>query len=206
MFFLYGTGSNGKSVLLNVLREIAGCYGLTFEAEGLMQTKHEPHPEMFAKLVGKRMAVSNELPQNGRWHEARVKALTGSDKISARFMKKDSFEFTPSHTHLVSANFRPRLSGDDAAMARRMVLVPFEAKFEGAAKDPLLPEKLRAEYPGILQWVIDGAGKWHADGLGIPEKTSAASAEYVEDMNDLQSWLDECCTVAPNVQTPSSIL
>lgn len=206
MFFLYGTGSNGKSVLLNVLREIAGCYGLTFEAEGLMQTKHEPHPEMFAKLVGKRMAVSNELPQNGRWHEARVKALTGSDKISARFMKKDSFEFTPSHTHLVSANFRPRLSGDDAAMARRMVLVPFEAKFEGAAKDPLLPEKLRAEYPGILQWVIDGAGKWHADGLGIPEKTSAASAEYMEDMNDLQSWLDECCTVAPNVQTPSSIL
>lgn len=206
IFFLYGTGSNGKSVLLNVLREIAGCYGLTFEAEGLMQTKHEPHPEMFAKLVGKRMAVSNELPQNGRWHEARVKALTGSDKISARFMKKDSFEFTPNHTHLVSANFRPRLSGDDAAMARRMVLVPFEAKFEGKTKDPQLPEKLRAEYPGILQWVIDGAGKWHADGLGVPEKTAAASAEYMEDMNDLQSWLDECCTVAPNVQTPSSIL
>lgn len=206
MFFLYGTGSNGKSVLLNVLREIAGCYSAVFDIKGLMQTKQEPHPEMKAQLAGKRVAVSNELPQNARWDDAKVKELTGSDAISARFMMKDSFSFTPSHTHIVSANFRPRLSGDDDAMARRMVLVPFEAKFEGPAKDPLLPEKLRAEYAGILQWVIDGAGKWHADGLGIPEKTAAASAEYMEDMNDLQNWLDECCTVAPNVQTPSSLL
>ncbi len=194
LFFLHGGGSNGKSVFLDVLRAIAGTYVHNLPSEALMTSRNEGHPTMFASLHGKRLAISSEIEESAHWAESRIKSMTGDETLTARFMKKDFFTFRVTHKHIIAGNFKPRLKGDDFAMVRRMVLVPFNQRFEGANRDSNLPEKLRAEHPGILAWFIEGARKWAATGLAIPESVSAASRDYMSENNDLDLWLADCCT------------
>lgn len=193
LFYLHGSGANGKSVFLEVLRSIAGAYAHDLPAEVLMTSKHERHPTSLAALQGKRVAVSSEIEDGAHWAEARIKSLTGDSSLTARFMRGDEFTFNITHKHILAGNFKPRLKGDDFAMVRRMVLVPFEQRFEGTRRDERLPQKLRAEYPGILQWFIEGARKWVADGLRIPSAVAEASSEYMNDQNDLLQWINERC-------------
>lgn len=91
-------------------------------------------------------------------------------------------------------------------MARRMVLLPFEQKFEGGAKDAKLPEKLKAEAPGILAWAVRGAVKWHADGLAIPGRVEEASRDYMADHDDIAMWMEECCEQSSYARCRSSEL
>ena len=168
LFFLHGSGSNGKSVFLDVLRAIGGTYSHNLPSEALMTSKHEGHPTMLASLHGKRLAISSEIEESAHWAESRIKSLTGDETLTARYMRQDFFTFAVTHKHIIAGNFKPRLKGDDYAMVRRLVLVPFAQRFEGARRDSSLPGRLRAEYPGILSWAIDGARKWAAEGLAIP--------------------------------------
>ena len=194
LFFLHGVGANGKSVFLDVLRALAGKYAHNLPSEALMTSRNEGHPTMFASLHGKRLAVSTEIEESAHWAESRIKAMTGDETMTARFMNKDFFTFRVTHKHLIAGNFKPRLKGDDFAMVRRMVLVPFAQRFEGANRDSNLPQKLKAEYPGILAWFVEGARKWAASGLAIPESVSTASRDYMSENNDLDLWLVDCCT------------
>lgn len=191
--FLHGQGSNGKSVLSDLVKWIVGSYGVKLTATALMQSKGERHPTELAQLRGKRLALSSELGEYDYFNEALLKELTGDATLSARFMRGDFFEFQMSQKHLIVGNFKPRLRGGDPAIARRMLLVPFNATFKGAAKDMGLLDKLKAEAPAILAWMIQGAVKWHADGLAIPESVRAASAEYMADNDDMGLWMGECC-------------
>jgi putative DNA primase/helicase len=108
-------------------------------------------------------------------------------------MRQDFFEFEMSQKHVIVGNFKPRLKGGDPAMARRMLLVPFLASFKGAQRDPHMLDKLKAEAPAILHWLIGGAQAWAAEGLAVPESVRAASADYMADHDDLALWMDECC-------------
>ncbi len=197
LFFLHGSGSNGKSVFLDVLRAIGGTYSHNLPSEALMTSKHEGHPTMFASLHGKRLAISSEIEESAHWAESRIKSLTGDETLTARFMRQDFFTFTVTHKHIIAGNFKPRLKGDDFAMVRRLVLVPFAQRFEGSRRDSNLPDKLRGEYPGILAWAIDGARKWASGGLAIPAAVAEASRAYMAEQNDLEQWIAECCVRDP---------
>ena len=193
LFFLHGNGANGKSVFLDVLRAIGGKYSYNLPSEALMTSKHESHPTMLASLHGKRLAISSEIEESAHWAEARIKSMTGDETLTARYMRQDFFTFRVSHKHVIAGNFKPRLKGDDFAMARRMVLIPFSQRFEGARRDNNLPEKLKAEYPGILAWFIEGARKWSDSGLAIPVAITEASREYMAEQDDIGLWVDSCC-------------
>lgn len=193
LFFMHGCGANGKSVLLDVLRAIGGTYSHNLPAEALMTQAHEGHPTMYAALHGKRMAISSEIEESAHWAESRIKSMTGDETLTARFMRQDFFTFKISHKHVIAGNFKPRLKGDDFAMVRRMVLIPFEQTFEGARRDNNLPEKLKAEYGGILAWFVEGARKWAETGLAIPAAVTEASKAYMAEHNDLDLWANECC-------------
>ena len=191
--FLYGLGANGKSVLTEFMQWLAGSYSVKLQASALMQARGERHPTELAQLRGKRLAVSSELDENSFFNESLIKELTGDDTLSARFMRGDFFEFTMTQKHVIVGNFKPRLRGGDPAIARRMLLVPFNASFKGKDRDPRMLEKLKAEAPAILAWIIEGAMKWHVDGLAVPASVRDASSEYMADHDDLQQWVDACC-------------
>lgn len=198
LFFFYGLGANGKSTLIDLVAWIMGSYAIKLPATVLMQSPIDRHPTELAQLRRKRMAVSSELDEGQFWAESRIKELTGDEVLTARFMRQDFFEFAMRQTHVIVGNYKPRLRGGDAALARRFVLVPFLAKFEGAARDPNMQAKLRDEAPGILAWMIEGAVKWRTDGLAIPASVSAASREYLADNDDVSLWLAECCQMLPD--------
>ncbi|MFW9594552.1 MAG: phage/plasmid primase, P4 family [Macromonas sp.] len=206
LFFLYGAGANGKSVFIDALKDIAGKYGHNLPAEALMTSKHERHPTTLAALQGKRLAISSEIEESSHWAESRIKSLTGDATLTARFMRGDEFTFDITHKHILAGNFRPRLKGDDYAMQRRMVLVPFEQQFKGARCDINLPQKLKAEYPGILAWCIAGAAKWAESGLQIPTTVQESSREYMAEQNDIDLWIEECCNVGDGLRCKSSDL
>ena len=206
LFFLYGEGSNGKSVLLDVLRDIAGTYGHSLPSEALMSSKHDRHPTTLAALQGKRLAISSEIEESSHWAEARIKQLTGDKTLTARFMRGDEFTFDITHKHILAGNFKPRFKGDDFAMQRRMVLVPFTQRFEGLRRDDHLRDKLVAECPGILAWAIEGAAKWCESGLLIPESVQTSSKDYMAEQDDLALWIEECCTVGDGLKAKSSEL
>ena len=199
LFFLHGTGSNGKSILLDVLRNLCGTYSHNLPSEALMTSRNESHPTIFAALHGKRLAISSEIEESAHWAESRIKSLTGDETFTARFMRQDFFTYNISHKHIIAGNYKPRLKGDDFGMVRRLVLVPFNQRFEGNRRDNSLADKLKAEYPGILQWFVHGACKWSSSGLAIPDAVTAASKEYMAEQNDLELWLNECCKQGPGI-------
>jgi putative DNA primase/helicase len=196
LFYLYGSGANGKSVFLEVLENIAGAYAHNLPSEALMTSKQERHPTTFAALQSKRIAISSEIEDGAHWAESKIKSLTGDATMTAHFMRKDEFTFPITHKHILAGNFKPRLKGDDPAVVRRMVLVPFNQTFSGTRRDNQLSEKLRAEYSGILQWFIEGARKWYESGLKIPEAVLHSSSEYMSEQNDIAMWLDDACEIS----------
>jgi putative DNA primase/helicase len=193
LFFFYGVGANGKSVLNEFLLWLCSGYSIKLPASALMQARGERHPTELAQLRGKRLAVSSELDENCYFNESLIKELTGDTTLAARFMRQDFFEFVMQQKHVVVGNFKPRLRGGDPAMARRMVLVPFNACFKGDDRDPHMLEKLKAEAPAILAWIVRGAVDWSQGGLAIPARVRDASAEYMADHDDMAQWIDECC-------------
>lgn len=207
LFFLYGAGANGKSVLLEVLRAIGGKYSHNLPSEALMASKNERHPTTIAALHGKRLAISSEIEASSHWAESHIKTLTGDETQTARYMRCDEFTFATTHKHVIAGNFKPRIKGGDPAMERRMVLIPFNQKFTGERRDNLLPAKLKAEYPGILKWAIEGARKWATGGLLIPSAIAESSRQYMLEQDDIHAWVTECCeVVSTDVRSKSSEL
>jgi len=172
LFFLYGLGANGKSVLLSTVTGILGEYHRTAPVEMLLVSKHDRHPTELAGLVGRRLVTATETEQGKRWAEAKIKALTGGDTISARFMCRDFFDYVPQFKLIVAGNHKPSLNTVDEAMRRRLNLIPFNVTIPEKDRDPHLGEKLKAEWPQILQWMIDGCLEWQEHGLSAPAPRS----------------------------------
>lgn len=193
LFFWYGSGANGKSVLAEFIQWLMDGYSIKLPAATLMQSRGERHPTELAQLRGKRLAVSSELDESSCFNESLVKELTGDTTLTARFMRADFFEFAMTQKHIIIGNFQPRLRGGDPAIARRMLLVPFMASFKGSARDPQMLNKLKAEAPAILHWIIRGSIAWSEDGLAVPSTVRDASADYLAEHDDLTLWIDECC-------------
>jgi putative DNA primase/helicase len=189
MLFLYGTGRNGKSVFLDVLTHIWGDYARRVPATTFLHTQGEKHPTDIASLAGARLAVSSELPRGKTWDESVIKDLTGGDRMTARFMRQDFFEFDPQLTLMVAGNSQPSFRGVDEAIRARVVLVPFTVTIPPERRDPHLADKLKAEAPQILGWAIEGALEWQRRGLDVPAKVAAASASYFDDEDLIGQFL-----------------
>jgi len=195
MFFGYGTGGNGKGVFLNTLTGIWGDYAAVAPAETFLVSKSERHPTDIAGLRGARFVTAQEIEDGQQWAESKIKALTGGDPISARFMRQDFFTFVPEFKLFVAGNHKPSLRTVDPAIRRRLNLVPFMAEIPLAEQDPELPGKLKGEWPGILQWAIRGCTDWHQGGLEAPLCVTAATEQYLEAEDAVLAWLEDCCTV-----------
>jgi putative DNA primase/helicase len=206
LFFLYGTGANGKSVFVNTVSSIMGDYAVTAPIETFTETCNERHETELARLQGARLVTANETATGKHWNEARIKMLTGGDKVPAHFMRQDYFEYVPQFKLMMSGNHKPALRSVGEAMRRRLHLIPFMITIPPEERDPELPEKLKEEWPGILQWAIEGTALWHKDGLKPPEAVVSATAEYFDAEDDLENWIKDRCARDSNGRQGSTEL
>jgi putative DNA primase/helicase len=206
LFFLYGLGANGKSVFINTLTGILGDYSRTAPIETFTASSVERHPTDLAGLRGARLVISVETEEGRRWAESRIKQMTGGDKIAARFMRQDYFEFSPQFKLLIAGNHKPGLRSVDEAIRRRFNLVPFRVTIPPEERDGELGNKLKAEWPGILRWMIAGCLEWQKKGLCTPAAVSEATNDYLESEDALSAWIDACCTRDPQAWMPTSEL
>jgi putative DNA primase/helicase len=192
----WGSGANGKSTFLNTILQAMGCdYSMQGQPDFLVEKYGEAHPTERADLFGKRLVVCSETAQSRKLDEAKVKLLTGGERIQARRMREDFWEFAPSHKLILVTNHKPIVKGTDHGIWRRLLLIPFTQRFEGAAKDPELPEKLRAESQGILSWAVRGCREWLSQGLNPPECVANATNEYRSSEDIIGRFIKANCLV-----------
>jgi putative DNA primase/helicase len=183
--------------LLAVLQEILGDYARQAAPELLTHKSRDRHPTELADLFGARLVTSVEVDEGKRLAETLVKQMTGGDRMKARFMRGDFFEWTPTHKLFLAANHRPVIRGTDYAIWRRIHLVPFEVTIPKEERDPQLPTKLLAEASGILAWAVRGCLEWQRGGLGVPKAVEDATAAYRAEQDVLADFLTECCILDP---------
>ena len=190
--FAYGTGANGKSTFINTIAWLFGDYATVADVGTFIASHGERHPTDVAKLHGARLVIAQETQKGRQWDEAKIKSLTGGDKLTARFMRCDFFDFTPKFKLFITGNHKPRLDNIDEAMRRRLLLVPFTVQIPPKERDPDLPEKLKTEGPAILRWCVEGCLEWQRIGLAPPEIVAKATQEYFDDQDVIKQWLDDC--------------
>lgn len=205
LFFLYGTGANGKSTFINTILEALGDYARQAPPE-LLTIKGHTHPTELANLKGARFVASVEVEEGKRLAESLVKQLTGRDRISARFMRQDFFDFEPTHTIFLAANHKPVVRGTDLAIWRRIKMVPFTLTIPEDERDPKLQQKLRDELPGVLAWAVRGCLDYLNNGLGEPDEARAATEEYRSEMDVLAAFIEDRCVTYPSAEVGASAL
>jgi putative DNA primase/helicase len=206
LWFLYGTGANGKSTFLLTLLAMLGDYAMQAVSDLLMAKNHESHPTERADLFGRRFVATIETEEGKRMAEALMKQVTGGDRMRARKMRQDFFEFDQTWKIMLAANHKPVVRGTDHAVWRRIKLVPFTVTIPEAEKDKQLPAKLKAELPGILAWAVAGCLDWQEHGLGEPEEVRQATMEYQSEQDAVQQFLNDCCVVQREARVRSSAL
>ncbi|HEY9217264.1 MAG TPA: phage/plasmid primase, P4 family [Phenylobacterium sp.] len=206
LFFAYGTGANGKSVLIDTVAGILGDYHKTAPVETFTESRSERHSTELAMLRGARLVAAVETEEGRRWAESKIKTLTGGDRISARFMHRDNFEYNPQFKLFIAGNHKPGLRSVDEAMRRRIHLVPFAVTIPAEERDPELKDKLRAEWAGILRWMIAGCVEWQRVGLAPPGAVRAATEDYLDEEDAISAWIDEMCERAPQGREQASVL
>jgi putative DNA primase/helicase len=165
----------------------------------LLVTHSDRHPADMAMLRGARLVTAQELAPGRAWDEPKLKSLTGGDPITARFMRQDFFTFQPAFLLAVAGNHKPSFKGVDEAIRRRVKLVPFLQNIPAEERDKELAEKLMAEAPGILRWMIDGCLAWQQKGLDPPQSVREASENYLDAEDVLGQWLDERCVISHKI-------
>jgi putative DNA primase/helicase len=206
LFFLYGTGANGKSVFIKTITSVAADYHRPVPMEALMWSRNERHPTDIAGLRGARIGSAIETGRGRNWDEPKIMLLTGGDKISARLMRQDFFDFTPQFKLIIAGNHKPGLRSVNEAIRRRLHLVPFTVTIPKEERDPQLGEKLKSEWPGVLAWMIEGCLEWQRLGLAPPKIVTEATDEYLEAQDMLAQWLNDHCEVDKKARESSSRL
>jgi putative DNA primase/helicase len=208
LFFLHGSGANGKSTFLEVLRKLLGDYAVQADFATFLDKKFAGVGNDIARLVGSRLVSSSEVGEGMRLNESLIKTLTGTDTIAARFLYAEAFEFTPNFKIWLAANHKPVIRGSDTAIWRRIRLVPFTVEIPEGERDAQLPETLKSELPGILRWAIEGCELWLEETLRPPQDVLIATAQYRKESDILGAFLTECCEVPridPNAENPGEM-
>jgi putative DNA primase/helicase len=193
LFVNWGTGANGKTVMMETLSTLWGSYGEQAEAKSFVERKTEQISNDLARLKGARLVVATETEQGARLAEALVKSVTGGDRITARFLRQEFFTFTPIFKLFLSTNSKPTIRGTDNGIWRRIRLIPWEVTIPLEERDQGLTLALRDELPGILAWAVRGCLEWQKGGLNPPSRVIQATDDYRDEMDSLGGFLaDEC--------------
>lgn len=201
VFFLWGNGRNGKSTFINTVKDILGDYGKQTNADTFTAKVHDSGINNdIARLSDARFVSAVESEDGQRLSESLIKQLTGGEPITARFLRKEFFEFLPQFKIFFTTNHKPIVKGNDEGIWRRIKLIPFTYTIPKSEVDTSLPEKLRAELPGILNWAVQGCLKWQQEGLGEPEEVKQATQGYKDEMDILGQFLSDCCVIKANVR------
>src|SRR5581483_4160723 len=193
-----GTGANGKSTLRDAIAEAFGDYAIEVDPAILMESKHERHGAFKMRLRGARLAFCSETEKGRRFAEATMKRLVGGEPIEANLMHKNPIQFDPSHTLVMLTNHLPSVSGDDPAVWRRILVVPFDVVIPEDERDPTLPERLKKAAPAVLRWVYDGWCDYEREGLAPPEVVKVRTQEYQAASDVLGRFLDERTIPSPH--------
>jgi len=206
-FLLYGVGANGKSTFLETLAALFAEYAQQAAMATFIKKQHDDSiPNDIARMVGARFISAVEADEGVRLSESLIKQLTGGDRMTARFLHREFFDFTPEFKLWFSVNHRPTIRGTDHAIWRRPVLIPFEVVIPDDEQDKDLKGKLRAELPGILAWAVRGCLELQRIGLAIPQAVRAATNEYRVEMDVFAGFVEDRCTLSKNAWVPSSDL
>ena len=200
LFLCHGTGSNGKSVFLDMLRNVLGDYAMNIPFTVLELQQRPSLTNDLASMAGRRLVTSSETNESTRLNEARIKALTGGDPITARFLYSESFTYEPVAKFWLAVNHLPRVRDDSYGFWRRVRVLPFNEQFTGDDADKGLPFKLLEELPGILNWGVQGALNWRLVGLAPPSAVMTATQAYRKDNDELDGFVADCCVVADGVR------
>jgi putative DNA primase/helicase len=207
LFILWGGGANGKTTLINTISHLLGDYARNTPIETLLAKTHAGEiPTDVARLDGPRFVTASEVDRGKRLAESLVKALTGRDTVSARFLYGEYFDFVPQFKLFLSTNNKPIIRGNDDAIWRRIMFLKFPVQIPKDERDQELCEKLRAEASGILAWLVHGCRWWYDDGLMAPAEVIEATDEYRSEMDVLADFLKDKCLVAPGILASSSDL
>lgn len=207
MFFLYGTGRNGKSTFINTIQTLLGDYGRQTNSDTFIKKKNDNSINNdIARLDGARFVSAVESEEGQQLSESLVKQITGGEKISARFLRQEFFEFEPEFKVFFTTNHKPIIKGSDEGIWRRIRLVPFTVTIPKEKIDKELPKKLEREMPGILRWAVEGCMKWQREGLGEPASIRAATEGYRSEMDILGPFIAERCIVNPLAKIEAKLL
>lgn len=207
MFILYGNGRNGKSVFLDVIKEIFGNYTMNIQPQTLMVKAMSGGANSdIARLQGARLVTTTEPNDGMRFDEGLVKQITGGDEITARFLYGDEFDFKPELKLWMATNHKPIIRGTDDGIWRRMAIIPFNVQIPSYAVDKQLTQKLKRELRAILNWAVEGYQEWQRIGLAEPQTVAEQRDSYRREMDPIEMFLDECCDVDPQCRERSSNL
>jgi putative DNA primase/helicase len=188
----YGDGANGKTTTLELLKYLLGPYAGSAPDELLLTTERGMEAaRQVADLAGKRLVDVEETSDGRRFNEGVVKKLTGGNTIKGRHIYGKPFEVRPSWKLHVATNYRPVVRGTDGGIWRRLLLCPWGQRFDGERADLRLGEKLRAELPGVLNWLLAGFESWRAGGLSPPTIVTEATGSYATENDSIGRWLAE---------------
>lgn len=203
-FVWYGQGSNGKSLILNLLQAMLGkaCNPISKGVVVNCGKKAEAGTEILT-LRSLRVGTFSETCKMESLNEGTLKALSGGDKLVARGLYKDPIEFKVFLKLIICTNHKPEFDGSDQGTVRRIKLLPFEAKFTRETPNPL-----KSEYPIIegleailiekhlnefFTWCLEGCKLWSEDkGFNIiPETIKEQQNHYIRSQNSFITWFNE---------------
>lgn len=194
IFILYGTGSNGKSTLLNVFSELMATYSQSTPSDTFMQKKNESVNNDIARLKGARFVSAIEMEENKRMAESLIKSMTGGDRLVTRFLYGEFFEYIPQFKVFLAVNHKPVIRDTTNSIWRRIKLIPFENTFTEQERDRNFPARIiKTELPGILAWAVQGCLMWENEGLTMPDYVSTATQQYKDEMDSFTTFFTECC-------------
>jgi putative DNA primase/helicase len=203
----YGSGANGKSTLLDCISFVMGGYADEAPPDLLIQ-RHggDEHPTEIADLMGKRLVIASESEKARKLRVALMKRLTGNAELKARRMRQDYFTFQRTFRLLLVTNNKPRVDEDSDAVWRRLRLIPFNVTIPAAERDPGLLDKLKADAPAVLAWLVQGCLDWQRNGLGDPDAVCAATQDYRAENEPLAEFIASWCVTSPDAWSLSSEL
>jgi|CXWL01.1.fsa_nt_gi putative DNA primase/helicase len=207
LFIAHGSGRNGKSTMMETVAHVLGDYAMHSPMDTFMSKKNDGGiPNDLARLKGARMVIASESEQGHRLREGMVKQLTGGDKITARFMRAEFFEFSPEFKIFLVCNHKPKIGGTDKGIWSRVHMIPFNYTIPKHLENPELPDQLRAEATEILRWMVIGCEMWSASRLGTCDAVTVATGGYREEMDTLKSFIQDRCKEKSDASIRSSSL
>ncbi|MBI1742941.1 hypothetical protein HYR54_07720 [Candidatus Acetothermia bacterium] len=206
LFLCYGTGANGKTVFLSALRHALGDYGINTPFETFEDVRNRTATNDVAALYRKRFVTSSETKERARLNEARIKAMTGCDPVTARFLYREYFTYTPSYKIWLAVNHKPGVADESYGFWRRIRLIPFKTQFPPDRADKQLSQTLSQEASGILSWAVQGCLNWQSKGLEPPQVVKDVTEEYRSETDLIGQFLVECCVVGGNAWCRASQL